>query len=293
MNVNSLYKLINRHRLGWLCGISAGLLACSSASAGLILTSGTDSTATGASGYAAVRDRNFSNASGANGTVYVGNQSALGSSGARGNNTSVAWSQQTYNFTYTYDPTHGIAATTWTGQTTGTTNTSFQSITVPSATANELSIFGKNSGAGALTLKLDSINSVGNGGVLSGTGGSVAVTGGQSLFTGIQDSTGVLSSNISSWTVQNNSSVNAYLYGENLFNSGFELFGTLTVGAPINSLNYGNNEGSKFEIDLAHAATPPAAVPEPSTISLAALGVAAVAVLRWRKRNRTVAQPAT
>ncbi|MEI8018365.1 MAG: PEP-CTERM sorting domain-containing protein [Schlesneria sp.] len=293
MSLSASRNVINRHLLGWFCGFSALMLACSSASAGLILTSGTDSSATGSSGYAAVRERNFSNSNGANGTVYVGNQSLLGS-GPRGNNTSVAWSQQTYDFTYTYDPTHGIAATTWTGQTTGTTNTSFQSITVPTAAANELSIFGKNTGTGALTLTLNSINSVGNGGILSGTGGSVAVTGGTQLFTGIQDSNGVISATTSSWTVQNNTSVNAYLYDANLFNSGFELFGTITVGSPTTSPYYGNNESSKFEIDLANVPSSTggaAPVPEPSTISLAALGTAALIAFRWRKRNRNVNLP--
>ena len=73
MNDNTVYNLINRHFLSWICGITVGLLACSSASAGLILTSGTDTSATGSSGYAAVRERNFANSNGANGTVYVGN----------------------------------------------------------------------------------------------------------------------------------------------------------------------------------------------------------------------------
>ena len=136
---------------------------------------------------------------------------------------------------------------------------------------------------------------MGNGGILSGTGGSVAVTAGTQLFTGIQDSNGVISSNTSSWTVQNNTSVNAYLYDATLFNSGFELFGTITLGSPASSPYYGNNEGNKFEIDLANVTSSTggaAPVPEPSTISLAALGTAALIALRWRKRNRNVDQTA-
>ena len=278
MCVNAFRNLINRRLVGWFCVVSAGLLASSSASAGFVFTSGTDSNAGSTGGYAAVRDRNFSNGNGHNGEVYIGTQSNLGG-GPRGDNQNVAWTQNTYDFTYTYDPTDKIAATTWTVHNSGNPNTSSQSITVPSAAANELQILDRNTLGGELTLTLTSINSVGYGGTLSGTGGSTVVTGGTRQFDG------------ATWNGAN-SYLNAYLKDDNLFNSGFELFGTITVGASTDSNHYGNNESSKIEIDLANVPTSSAAVPEPSTISLAALGVAAVVALRWRTRNRNVAKTA-
>ncbi len=284
MNPNASHKLFNRHLVGWLCGISAYLLACSSASAGFVFTSGQDTSASGSSGYAAVRDRNFSNAGGPNGTTYIGTQKNLGTGSNQGNVPSTAWSQQTYSFTYTYDPTDGIVATTLTPNTSGNPYTTWQgSVSVPAAPANELQILDTNSKGGDLILTLNSINSVGYGGSFTGSNGSVAVTGGTQQFDG------------ATWNGAS-TYLNAYLDDSKLFNQGFELFGTITVGASVNSTNYGNNEGSKIEIDLANVTssttTSSAPVPEPSTITLAALGVAAAVALRWRKRNPNVLKTA-
>ena len=258
------------------------MLACSSASAGLVFTSGQDASAGGGGNYAAVRDRNFTNAGGPNGTTYIGTQKNLGSGSNQGNVPSTPWTQETYNFTYTYDPTDKIASTTLTPQSSGKSYTTWQgNISVPDAPANEIQILDTNSKSGDLILTLTSINSIGYGGVLSGSGGSVAVTGGTQQFDN------------ATWNGAGGRYLQGYLYDDKLFNSGFELFGTITVGASISSSNYGNNEGSKIEIDLANVTNSTngaAPVPEPSTITLAALGVAAVVALRWRTRNRKVNQ---
>jgi PEP-CTERM motif len=68
----------------------------------------------------------------------------------------------------------------------------------------------------------------------------------------------------------------AYLDSPTLFASGFDLYGTITLDAPANSANYGDNLNSFIEFNLA-------GVPEPSTWSLFAVGLGGLAFLRQRK----------
>jgi hypothetical protein len=169
-----------------------------------------------------------------------------------------------------------MATTTWTGRTTLVSNTSFQSLsTIPTSVANLLTIQYRNQAAAPaadLILNLTSINSVGGGGVLSGTNGSTIVTGGSQSFTG------------ATWNGANNANLFANLYDLDLFNSGFQLFGTIQVGS---SGNFGNNESSKIEIGLKNASPPAPVVPEPSMLAMS-LGLAAAGWRMTRRRRRAV-----
>jgi len=253
---------------GWLLAVTVGLVVCSSASAGIVFNPGTNPTATG--NFSGVRYRNFTGSTA--GTVYIGRSGDLASS-PRGNNQNVAWSRQTYDFSYTYDPVQKMATTTWTGRTTLVSNTSFQSLsTIPTSVANLMTIQVRNTGTADLILNLSSINSVGRGGVLSGTNGSTIVTGGSQSFTG------------ATWNGANNANLFANLYDLDLFNSGFQLFGTIQVGS---SGNFGNNESSKIEIGLKNASPPAPVVPEPSMLAMS-LGLAAAGWRMTRRRRRAV-----
>lgn len=240
----------------------------------LVFASGVDALASRSSEFAALRNRNFSNANGANGTVYIGIQSNLGGGGPRGTNQSVPWTRQIYDFTYTYDPVQKMAATTWTGRTSGTTNVSYQPLaTIPAIPANEMSLHVRNTGPADLILTLSRINSVGRGGVLSGSLGGTIVTGGTVLFT---DAT---------WNGAGNAFRQAFLIDDTLFNQGFQLFGSVTVGSTPSSANYGNNEGSRFEINLRNTPSSMPIVPEPST-SVLVLGGLALGGWQMSRRRR-------
>ena len=262
---------------GIRCGLLLGCLTLitSQSLAALIFTQGTDAAAGSNSGYAAVRFRNFANSGGANGEVYIGNQINLG-----GVNTSLyginntAWSEQTYSFSYTYDPTDGIASTTLAPLIAGNIYNVFHSITVPSAPANELQILDRNGGSGDLILNLTSINSVGNGGTFTGSGSSLTVVGGAKNF-----------APTATWTASGGAYLQSYLADDTLFNSGFTLHGLITLNAPIST--YSRNEGSKIEINLAHTSNlPVAAVPEPNISIMLGLGLLGVGVVRrYQKRS--------
>lgn len=217
-------------------------------------TSGTDPNAGNNSGYAAVRFRNFDNAGGGNGEVYIGNQANLGSV-----NTSTygikntPWSEQTYAFAYIYNPLAGTATTIIT-PTLGSVYSVSSTVTVPSASANELQILDRNTKSGDLTLNLNSINSVADG-----------------LVT-ISEAT---------WNAANGAYLQAYLDNATLFNSGFTLNGTISLDAPLSSSSYGNNEGSKIEINLAHVPISANSVPDGgSTLALFGIGLTGVASCR-------------
>ena len=255
---------------GWLLAVTIGLMASSSVSAGIVFNTGTDPTAAG--DFSAVRYKNFSGT--AIGNVYIGKSSDLGSGGPRGSVQNVAWSRQTYDFSYTYDPVQKMATTTWTGQTSLVSKTSYQSLaTIPSIDANEMSISVRNTGTADLILNLNSINSVGRGGVLSGSLGGTTVTGGTEYFTG------------ASWNGKGLSQdIRAYSYDLTLYNSGFTLFGTIQVGALPGTLSGG--ESSRIEIGLA-SGSPPPVVPEPSTFAMS-LGLAAAGWRMIRRRRGAV-----
>jgi len=226
-------------------------------------TSGTDPNAGNNSGYAAVRFRNFDNAGGGNGEVYIGNQANLGSV-----NTSTygirntPWSEQTYAFAYIYNPLAGTATTIIT-PTLGSVYSVSSTVTVPSASANELQILDRNTKSGDLTLNLNSINSVADG-----------------LVT-ISEAT---------WNAANGAYLQAYLDNATLFNSGFTLNGTISLDAPLSSSSYGNNEGSKIEINLAHVPISANSVPDGGS-TLALFGIGLTGVASWRRKLVGLSNP--
>lgn len=230
-------------------GLATTALAVPVPPPSISFTSGTDPNADDNAGYAAVRFRNFSNAGGANGEVYIGNQSYLGTVPTTPatyaiNNT--AWSEQTYSFTYTYNPVADTASTTITPA-SGSPYTTSQSITVPAATANELQILDRNGGSGDLILNLSSINSV--------AGGTVSFSG-------------------ATWDAANGAYLQSYLDSPTLFNQGFTLNGTITLDQPTS--DYSNNEGSKIEIDLANVASVPDGGATVAMLGAALTGIVAV-----------------
>ncbi len=226
-----------------LCGL---LL---SASGQLSFTSGVDPSAGPNSAYPAVQYSDFSNAGGI-GKFSDGNNLS-------GDHPQV-WSQQSYNITFTYAPNYNVIDASVNGGGIGA------GITVPTAPANELQVTVDNAGVGDLILNLMSINAVANG----GTGyGPIApeVVGGTENF-----------APNTTWSAANGASLQAYLDSPALFGSEFTLNGTITLDAPANSANYGDNLNSLVEFNLT-------SVPEPSTCLMFTIGFGMLALLR-RKR---------
>ncbi len=79
----------------------------------------------------------------------------------------------------------------------------------------------------------------------------------------------------STWSAANGTTLQAYLDNPTLFSSAFTLNGTITLDAPANSANYGDNLNSLVELNLT-------SVPEPSTSLMFTVGFGLLACLRHK-----------
>jgi hypothetical protein len=223
-----------------LCGL------LSSASAQLSFTSGVDPAAGPNGNYAAVQFWNFSN-SGGSGEFASGSGNNL--YGVDYQN----WAQQTWGISFTYDPTRDVGVAQVFPDGIGTL------FAIPSVPASELQITVGNTGLGNLILTLTSIDSVANGGRLTGFAGNTVVLGGAESF-----SAG------STWSAANGTTLQAYMDNSTLFGSPFTLNGTITLDVPATSANYGDNLNSLIEFNLT-------SVPEPSTGFMFTIGLGVLA----------------
>jgi hypothetical protein len=235
-----------------LCGLLA------SASGQLTFTSGVDPNAAPNGGYAAVEFWNFSN-TGGSGDISSGTVNNLFGISPQG------WAQQVYNVTFSYAPTKGVDGLSVNNSGLNTL------IAIPSIAPSELQILVANSGVGDLTLSLSSINSVAYGGILSGGGPDVYFGTPPSFASG------------STLSSANGNVVQTYLNDPTIFSAAFTLHGTITLDAPANSANYGDNLNSLVEFNLT-------SVPEPSTCLMFTIGFG---MLVWRAivRSRVKCSP--
>jgi hypothetical protein len=222
-----------------------------SASAQLSFTSGVNPMAGANGDYAAVQFWNFSNAGGSGGFSSGTGNNLYGTDPQ-------SWTQQTYGIQFTYAPSAGEAVAKVSASSIGA------SIIISSVAPTELQILVGNTGLGNLTLTLTSINSVLYGGTLNGPHPFV-FGGNPPTFT--SDST---------WSAANGATLQAYLDNPTLFSSAFTLNGTITLDAPANSANYGDNLNSLIQFNLT-------SVPEPSTGILFGIGLCALALVRLKR----------
>jgi hypothetical protein len=215
----------------FIASIASVFCMAFSASAQLSFTSGVNPLAGPNANYAAALFYNFSNAGGM-GEFSAGTPNNLG-------NHPETWGQQVWGFNFTYSPADNETLAQVFGGGIGA------SITIPSAPANELQILMGNTGAGDLILTLTSINSVANGGVVGSQLDPEIYGGTENFAPG------------TTFSAANGNTLQAYLDNTTLFSSGFTLNGTITLDAPANSTDYGNNFGSEIEFNLANVPNPP------------------------------------
>jgi hypothetical protein len=124
-----------------------------------------------------------------------------------------------------------------------------------------------NTGVGDLILSLTSINAVANGGTGYGPIAPEVVGGTENFAPG------------TTFSAANGTTLKAYLDSPNLFASEFTLNGTITLDAPANSTDYGDNLNSLIEFNLT-------STPEPSAWTLMICGAVLIVAVR-RSRCRT------
>ena len=236
----------------------AAVLICGlvfSASAQLSFTSGVDTSAGPNANYPAVQYFNFSNGGG------QGSMSAGTGDNLNNGNLAVTWRQAPWNISFSYNPMAGGDYVIVTGRGTYVVGAN---ITAPAVPLTELQVLVGNIGIGDLTLNLTSINSVANGGVFE----AYQVVGGTENF-----------APGTTWSAANGTTLQAYLDDPTLFSSGFTLYGTITLDAAPNSINYGDNLDSLIQFNLT-------SVPEPSSVIMLVCGTGLLAISQKFKRQK-------
>ncbi len=235
----------------WACGMVRP------ASAQLSFITGVDPAANPNGAYDAGLFYNFSD-SGGTGGISAGTPAKLYPGSAP------VWTQQVWDFAFTYNPMGFVQATITTPG--GPVYGSGVALGPPSLPVTEVQLTQLNTGLAGLILSISSLNSVANGGVFLNAGYGAVAGGAENFAPG------------NAWTAAYSGTLQAYLDSPTLLRSGFTLNGTITLSGSANSITYGDNLDSLIEFNLA-------STPEPATWALMAGGAGLLGVFRRRHKR--------